>query len=40
MVLYEALRAYGGIWIIILVALSWIAFAKLSQIQDQAQRWV
>jgi hypothetical protein len=40
MVLYEAFRAYGGIWIIILVALSWIAFAKLSQIQDQAQRWV
>ena len=37
---FEAFFDYGGPWIVILGVLSWIAFAPLSQIEDETQRWV
>jgi putative peptidoglycan binding protein len=38
--LFDAFRAYGGVWLVILSVLSGIAFSRLPQIQDQAQRGV
>jgi hypothetical protein len=38
--LYEAFRSYGGIWIAILLALTWIAASQLSNIKDTNKRWV
>jgi len=38
--LYEFFSSFGGLWIVILGVLSWIAFSQISQIPDDAQRWV
>ncbi|HEV8581649.1 MAG TPA: hypothetical protein VGX68_21485 [Thermoanaerobaculia bacterium] len=38
--LYEVFRVYGGIWITILLVITWIAFARLAETKDTAQRWV
>ncbi len=38
--LYEIFLDYGGLYIVLLGVLSWIAFTQLSEIKDEAQRWV
>lgn len=38
--LLELFLDFGGVWISILGALTWIAYARLSSIPDDAARWV